>query len=87
MASTYSLVLLLLGMMMVTTMVTSVVGAGKSNMFGYPDYRTTDLEDDWFEQPRAIIMGGKRRRFGRPPPTLDPEEDSSELGFSPLNFF
>jgi len=41
MDSTYSLVLLLLEMMMVTT----VVGAGKSNMFGYPDYRTTDLED------------------------------------------
>ncbi|KEH22708.1 hypothetical protein MtrunA17_Chr7g0236441 [Medicago truncatula] len=82
MASTYSIVLLLLGMMMVTT----VVGAGESNMFGYSDYKTTDLEDDWFEQPRAIIMGGKRRRFGRPPPTLDPEENSSELGFSPLKF-
>jgi len=67
-------------------MVTTVVGVGKSNMFGYPDYSTTDLEDDWFDHPRAIIMGGKRRRFGRPPPTLDPEEDSSELGFSPLKF-
>ncbi|KEH22707.1 hypothetical protein MtrunA17_Chr7g0236421 [Medicago truncatula] len=74
MASTYSIVLLLFGMMMVTT----VVGAGRSNMIGHPDYSLEEIEEEWyhlFSDPRAIIMGGKRMRFARPPPTFVLEED------------
>jgi len=80
MASTNSLVLLLLGMIMVTT----VVGAGRFNMFGYPD--TSILldpqEDNWpdiFSNPSDIIVGGKRRSLARPPPIFDPEEDLLEV--------
>jgi len=60
-------------------MVTSVVGATRSNMNnGYPDYSLEEMEEEWyhlFSDPRAIIMGGKRIKFARPPPTFVPEED------------
>jgi len=78
MASTYSIVLLLLGMMMVTTL----VGAGRFNMFGYPDYYPVDLEDDWFEvlsDPSDITVGGKPKSLARPPPIFDLEDDLSDL--------
>jgi len=68
--------------------VTTVVGAGRSNMIGYPDYSTPDfgypdynlseIEDEWFHlfcDPHDIIMAGKRVRFACPPPTFVPEED------------
>jgi len=74
MASTYSLVLLLLGMMMVTT----VVGAGRSNMFGYPDqYPLLDPEDwvDLISETSDIRVGGKRVPIVLPPPIYDREED------------
>jgi len=68
-------------------MVTTVVGAGKSNMFGYLDYSTTNLEDDWFDHPHASIMDGKRRSFGHPPrPAFDPEVDLWERWLPSLRF-
>jgi len=78
MASTYSLVLLLLGTMMVTT----VVGARRSNMFGYPDYYPFELEEDWFDvhcNPSDIIVGGKPIILACPPPIFDLEEDLYNL--------
>jgi len=78
MATTYSIVLLLLGMMMVTTF----VGARRSNMFGYADYYPVDLEDDWFEvlsDTSDIIVGGKPKSLARPPPIFDPEDYLSDL--------
>ncbi|KEH22688.1 hypothetical protein MtrunA17_Chr7g0236271 [Medicago truncatula] len=71
MASKYSQVLLLLlGMMVLTT----VVSYGH-NKFGYAPM--LDLEEDWPDQffpPLTIIEGRKSHSFGYPP-ILDPEED------------
>ncbi|KEH22700.1 hypothetical protein MtrunA17_Chr7g0236361 [Medicago truncatula] len=78
MASTYSLVLLLLGTMVVTT----VVGARRSNMFGYPDYYPFELEEDWFDvhsNPSDIRVGGRPIILARPPPLVDLEEKFYDL--------
>jgi len=83
MASTYSLALLLLGMMMVTT----VVGAGRSNMFGYPDQNPVDPEDDFLD-----LLYDPAEVKARPPPIYyDPELDWSDFdsilrNFSPIVF-
>ena len=86
MVSSYSLVLLLLKMMIVTT----VVGAGRSNMIGYPDYNLSEIEDEWFHlfcDPHDIIMAGKRVRFACPPPTFVPEEDLWDFDSFHWNLF
>ncbi|KEH22703.1 hypothetical protein MtrunA17_Chr7g0236391 [Medicago truncatula] len=70
MASTYSIVLLLLEMMMVTTF----VGAGKSNMFGYPDQYPVDPEDDWID-----LLYDPAEMKARLLPIYDPEEDLSDF--------
>ena len=79
MASTNSIVLLLLGTMMVTT----VVGARRSNMFQYLDYYPYELEEEWFDlqSDPYIIVGGKRIILARPPPIFDLEEDLYDLDF------
>jgi len=64
MASTCSLVLLLLGMMMMLTIVVD----GRHNLFDIQP--TLDPEEDWpevFYETPTDIVGGK--------PILDPEED------------
>jgi len=70
MASANSLVLLLLGMMMVTT----VVGARRSNMIGHPDQYPVDPEDDWID-----LLYDPSDIMARPPPLYDPKEDLSDF--------
>jgi len=70
MTSTYSQVLLLLGMMLLTTVVID-----GHNSFGYAPM--LDPEEDWpdlFFPPPTIIVGGKQNSVGYPL-ILDPEED------------
>jgi hypothetical protein len=72
MASKYSLVLLLLGMMVLTTVVSD---RRPDLFFGYVP--VLDPEEDWpdlFFPPPTIIVGGKPNSFGYPL-ILDPEED------------
>jgi len=73
MATKYSLVLLLLGMMVLT----NVVSGGRNMIYGPGHVPLLEPEEDWpdhFCSPSTIIVGGKPISFGYPP-ILDPEED------------
>jgi len=80
MATTYSLVSLLVGMMIVTT----AVGAGRSNMLGYSDQYPLDPEDDLLDllygnESSDIIVGGRPGNYTRLPPIFLPQEEEEDL--------
>jgi len=63
-------------------MVTTVVGAGRSNMFGYPDQYPLLDPEDWFDllsDTSDIRVGGKPISIARPPPIFDREEELYDL--------